>query len=390
MPGDFAVVAGRPAVGKTALLCEIAADVVRRQQRRLAYFSIELTRAAMEARLSGGDRRLRIFDSPSPTVSSIERQVSSLGVDVVMIDYLQLMDLGYKVESRAVEFAELVRALKQMAVRLKVPVVVASQMGYTGISGLNGALASEADLLLIVSRSDFSLNLHVAKNVRGPLDNVTVLGVPARYPLIPEFLFSNFVTGPANAAAVATCMRVANWPFAAAANPLIISGGVGLGKTHLMHAIGNQIQKSRPTTRIRYLSADRFLNGFIEARTTRQVGLFRHVYRKQCDLLLVDDIQILAHDRGIQKELMDTVRSHQARGSQVVMTCGDEPSPEWAAMGSVVSLQPLEPARMPELIRLKAQELGLSLDDETARLISHHTNSSPRAIAGQLYRLKIL
>lgn len=111
--------------------------------------------------------------------------------------------------------------------------------------------------------------------------------------LNPKYHFGNFVVGPSNQLAHAASSAAASSP-GTRYNPLFIYGGVGLGKTHLVNAIGHRIVQAKPGARILYLSAERFTNEFIWALQNHQINEFRERYRSRCDVLLMDDIQFLA------------------------------------------------------------------------------------------------
>ncbi len=141
---------------------------------------------------------------------------------------------------------------------------------------------------------------------------------PAGPEFNPLYRFEGFVEGPSNRFAYAACKAVAQSP-SKAYNPLYVYGGVGLGKTHLMHSIGHFIMENFPHQRISYLSAERFMNEMISAITHKSTPEFRNRYR-MVDVLLLDDVQFLANKAGTQEEIFHTFNAlHEAR-KQIVLS----------------------------------------------------------------------
>src|SRR5215470_1428878 len=164
------------------------------------------------------------------------------------------------------------------------------------------------------ARSNGSANGNVAPEPPSPTggSHPETWGAPRRMPVVstleprlnPRFTFGNFVVGPSNELAHATCLAVAENP-GFNYNPLFIYGGTGLGKTHCMQAVGHAVLESRPEARVLYISAERFMNEMIFAIQRGQQLAFREKYRN-VDLLLIDDIQFLANKDGTQEEFFYT------------------------------------------------------------------------------------
>src|SRR5437016_3092352 len=131
------------------------------------------------------------------------------------------------------------------------------------------------------------------------------LSAPESATLNPRYQFDTFVAGPSNQLAFAASQAAAS-SYPPKYNPVFICGGVGLGKTHLLHAIGHQQLKHRPTSRIVYISSERFMNEFVQALRTQRMHEFRRNYREGIDVLLVDDVQFLAGKEGTQDEFFHT------------------------------------------------------------------------------------
>src|SRR5665213_657227 len=144
-------------------------------------------------------------------------------------------------------------------------------------------------------------------------------------PFNPKITFESFVVGENNNHAHAAATAVAQSP-GRSYNPLFLYGGVGLGKTHLLHAIGQHVAASKKTSRVTYLSSERFTNEYIDAIQNNQLVRFRRKYR-QADVLLIDDVQFLAGKERIQEEFFHTFNALHESRKQIVMTC-DRPAAE--------------------------------------------------------------
>jgi chromosomal replication initiator protein len=139
-----------------------------------------------------------------------------------------------------------------------------------------------------------------------------------------KYTFANFVVGPSNELAHAAAMAAA-WGGGRRHNPLFICGGTGLGKTHLVHAIAHRVREERPEARIVYISAERFVNEFVQALTDQRMHEFRARYRDKCDLLLVDDIHSLAGKTQTQEEFFHAFNALHQASKQIVVTSDKYP-----------------------------------------------------------------
>lgn len=142
--------------------------------------------------------------------------------------------------------------------------------------------------------------------------------------LNPAYTFDTFVVGSGNRFAHAACVAVASMQNSKNYNPLFLYGGSGLGKTHLMHAIGNYVQKEYPAKNVIYVNSENFINEFIEAIRLKEFEPFRNKYR-MTDLLLIDDIQFLEHKERMQEEFFHTFNALYEAGKNIVMTCDKPP-----------------------------------------------------------------
>ncbi|MCC6525120.1 MAG: chromosomal replication initiator protein DnaA [Polyangiaceae bacterium] len=211
----------------------------------------------------------------------------------------------------------------------------------------------------------------------------------------PRYTFSNFVVGPSNQLAHAAAVAAAGGG-GRRYNPLFLCGGTGLGKTHLVNAIALRVYAERPTTRIRYVSAEHFTNQFITALQHHRMDEFRSRYRDQCDLLLVDDIQFLAGRVQTQEEFFHTFNALHGADRQIVMTSDKYPQAlermeerlvSRFASGLVADIQTPELETRVAIVRNKAALEGIELPDEVAVYLAQAIRSNVRELEGTLIRL---
>lgn len=213
--------------------------------------------------------------------------------------------------------------------------------------------------------------------------------------LNPEHCFSSFVVGPTNQLAHAASAVVAQSP-GERYNPLFIYGGVGLGKTHLLNAIGNELLSKDPDVCVRYLSAEHFTNEFIFALRNNEIDAFRTRYRVHCDALLIDDIQFLAGREQTQEEFFHTFNSLHQSGRQIVVTSDVEPH-RIAGMqerlisrfqsGLVADTQPPDLDLRVAILLKKAEQEKYILPQEVALCIAQRVQRNVRELEGTLTRL---
>src|SRR5579859_6962423 len=210
----------------------------------------------------------------------------------------------------------------------------------------------------------------------------------------PANSFETFVVGSNNSFAHAAALAVAKEP-GKAYNPLFLYGGVGLGKTHLLHAIGHQVLTLRKGARVAYLSSERFTNEYIDGIQNNQLVRFRAKYR-QTDVLLIDDVQFLAGKERIQEEFFHTFNAlHEAR-KQIVLTC-DRPAAEIQNLqerlvsrfewGLVTDLQPPDVEMRLAILRKKAERMAVELPEDVMSFLANRIRSNIRRLEGALIRV---
>jgi len=209
-----------------------------------------------------------------------------------------------------------------------------------------------------------------------------------------QFTFDRFIVGSANRFAQAAAIAVANNP-AKAYNPLFIYGDPGLGKTHLLYAIGHSLKANRPDFRIVYVKGDDFTNELIQAIQTNQNAAFREKYRST-DLLLVDDIQFIAGKEMTQEEFFHTFNTLYESGKQIVLTSDRHPEDmmrlddrlksrfEW---GLTADIQPPDYETRVAIVKNKAEQLGLILPDRISQYIAENIRSNVRQIEGTVKKI---
>ena len=215
--------------------------------------------------------------------------------------------------------------------------------------------------------------------------------------LNPKYHFGNFVVGPSNQLAPAASVAAGTSP-GKRYNPLFIYGGVGLGKTHLVNAVGHKIVEDKPNARILYLSAERFTNEFIWALQNHRINEFRERDRAKCDALLMDDIQFLAGREQTQEEFFHTFNALYHSDRQIVVTSDMYPQqiPEMEERlisrfqsGMVADIQPPELDTRIAILRKKAEQESIDLHDDVALFLAQVVKSNVRELEGTLLRLAV-
>ena len=213
--------------------------------------------------------------------------------------------------------------------------------------------------------------------------------------LNPALLFDNFVTGKANQLAHAAAFQVADSP-GTTYNPLFIYGGVGLGKTHLIQAIGNQFKKENQQAKVCYVHATNYVTDVVRAFQTKQFDQFKQYYNS-LDLLLIDDIQFIADKPGTQQEFFYTLNSLIDTNKQVVITCDTFPKeisgiePRLTSRFSCGLTVAIEPPSLEMRVAILLQKSALSknpIGEDIAFFIAKHVRSNIRELEGALNRIE--
>ena len=209
--------------------------------------------------------------------------------------------------------------------------------------------------------------------------------------LISSFSFDDFIAGKANQLARAAAIQVADHP-GTSYNPLFIYGGVGLGKTHLLHAVGNQVIAQQPRARVRYLHAAQYISDVVKAYQQKSFDEFKRYYHS-LDLLLIDDIQFFTGKDRTQEEFFYAFNALIEAHKQVIITCDtypkdlagiDERLKSRFSWGLTVAIEPPEQEMRVAIILKKADAMGITLPEEVAFFIAKHIRSNVRELEGAL------
>lgn len=214
-------------------------------------------------------------------------------------------------------------------------------------------------------------------------------------PINPAFTFDSFVEGKSNQIARAASLHVAESPGTSGYNPLFLYGGTGLGKTHLMLAVANQILKDNSKARVIYLSSERFVQDMITAMRTNSMDKFKAYYRS-ADALLIDDIQFFAKKERSQEEFFYTFNSLLEGQKQIILTCDrfpkevqnlDERLQSRLGWGLTIAVEPPELETRVAILIKKAQQNLISLPEDVAFFIAQRIKSNVRDLEGALQRV---
>lgn len=209
-----------------------------------------------------------------------------------------------------------------------------------------------------------------------------------------RYTFDTFVVGKSNYYAHAACLAVAENP-GQQFNPLFLYGGVGLGKTHLMHAIGHQVRKNKPGARVLYTTSENFTNDLIESLRTGKNVEFRQKFRN-LDLLMIDDVQFIINKQSVQEEFFNTFNALHNAGKQIVISADRNPNELTTLeerlrtrllMGLTADIQKPDEETRIAILKNKAQQDHITVDDTIIRYIAEHIESNIRELEGCLTRV---
>ncbi len=249
--------------------------------------------------------------------------------------------------------------------------------------------------LIIASNKNYDVSIILSEEAIEKEDKSlsNIYGYSNTY-LNPKYTFDSFVIGNNTRFAHAACLAVAEAP-SSAYNPLFIYGGVGLGKTHLMHAIGNFVIETDPSKKVLYVTSERFVNELINAIVENRNEEFRLKYRN-IDLLLIDDIQFIAKKERCQEEFFHTFNTLYEQGKQIILTSDKPPKDinpleerlksrfEW---GLIADIQPPEYETRLAILRKKAQSEKIVVDDDILAHIALKIDSNIRELEGTLNKV---
>ncbi|URQ68960.1 chromosomal replication initiator protein DnaA [SAR86 cluster bacterium] len=274
----------------------------------------------------------------------------------------------------------------------------------------NYGITIKERLSAITSMSDLNLNFEIFVDYHDKRpdedpgsDNVTSstttrttqsAEVPKKNNLIDNFTFETFVEGKSNHIALAASKQIGDG-FKNSYNPLFIYGGVGLGKTHLMHAVGNEILKQDPKKKIAYVHSEKFVSDMVKSLQLGAINEFKQHYRS-LDALLIDDIQFFAKKEQSQEELFHTFNSLLEKGSQMILTCDKYPKEiegledrlkSRLGWGLPVVIEPPELETRVAILLSKAKTMNHELNEESAFFIAQKVRSNVRELEGALKRV---
>lgn len=284
--------------------------------------------------------------------------------------------------------------------RLAVPSRVASERIQASYLTLISDAVSEStgaalDIELVVAPDPATTDEEVVDLTEEAVPEPTPTSIRTSSALNQRYTFSQFVIGTSNRFAHAAALSVAESP-ARSYNPLFVYGPAGLGKTHLLHAIGHHVQEMFKAKRVRYVSTETFMNEFVDAIRTNATPIFKKRYR-EIDVLLIDDIQFLERSEQLQEEFFHTFNHLHANGAQIVISSDRPPKSianledrlrsrfEW---GLITDVQPPEFETRLAILRKKADAEGITgLPPEVLAFIATNISDNVRELEGALIRL---
>jgi chromosomal replication initiator protein len=232
-----------------------------------------------------------------------------------------------------------------------------------------------------------------ARAMQAPVNGAS-LNPEISAPLDPRYVFENFVVGKPNEFAYAAAKRVAE-SDQVSFNPLFLYGGVGLGKTHLMHAIAHEIRNRAPHRKVVYLSAEKFMYSFVRALRNQDMVSFKEQFRS-VDVLMIDDVQFISGKDSTQEEFFHTFNALVDQGRQIVLSADKSPSNleeigdrlrSRLSSGLVADLHPTTFELRLGILDAKAEQLGVMVPQKVKEFLAHKITSNVRELEGALTRL---
>ena len=296
-------------------------------------------------------------------------------------------------EKYSATIAQCLAAVSSQAVSVPVRVV-------TGIDASTGTQPAATPTELSFTRNPPIQEAQISRaapddSVRTVQKRSPAVVVPShQHNLVDGYTFSNFVEGKSNQLAMAAAQQVAESP-GDAYNPLFLYGGVGLGKTHLMHAVGNALRQRKPDAKIVYLHSERFVADMVKALQLNAINDFKRFYRS-VDALLIDDIQFFANKDRSQEEFFHTFNALLEGGQQMILTCDRYPKEidgveerlkSRFGWGLTVAVEPPELETRVAILMKKAEQSGIEMSHEAAFFIAQRIRSNVRELEGALKRV---